>query len=286
MEGNVQEYLKRVDINVLKQKIQEFRKLNICDMNYNELSNAILNVLCVDGRFCCYTNTKLLPAGTKLYRAKEWEGTIIPDKRFNKYEDFWETNPKYLSKYGRLNKPHEPLLYVSLEGECAASEVKLKSNKIFSLIRYTTKEEIKVNVIGGEFNYSQMGVYDEKVIMVHNIYNEFLREEFSREVQDGKEDLYRISEIIAKTYYDLPPRDVQDAWGYASVKDKSKYNLCFRPDIAHDKLELDGAMICNKDESGSILVRGVAYCENAEQQIKIMPVGSELQRKVFPEIEC
>lgn len=121
--------------------------------------------------------------------------------------------------------------------------------------------------------------------MVHNMYNEFLRDEFGREVHIGIEDLYRISEIIAKTYYDLPPRDVQDAWGYSSVKDKGKYNLCFRPDIAHDKLELDGAMICNKDESGNILVRGVAYCENAEQQIMIMPVGSKLQKALFPEIE-
>ena len=284
MEDRIRENYKNIDVRELKQKIQEFRELNICDMNYLELSNAILNVLCVDGKFCCCTNTRALPAGVKLFRAKEWEGGIIPDKRFNRYEDFWETNPKYLSKYGRLNKPHESLLYVSLNGECAVSEIKMERNKLFSLIRYTTKEEIKINVIGGEFDYNHMGIYDEKLIEIHEIYNNFLRDEFSREVQVGKEDFYRITELIAKTYYDLPPRAVQDAWGYVSVKDKSEYNLCFRPDIAHDKLNLDGAMICYIDDSGNIMVIGVASCESAKSKMEIGEMGSELQRRLFPEL--
>ena len=91
--------------------------------------------------------------------------------------------------------------------------------------------------------------------------------------------------MIAKEYYDLPPRDVQDAWGYVSVKDNSKYNLCFRPDIAHDKLELDGAMVCTIDDDNNMQVRGVAYCENSQSHMIIQPVGTELQKRIFPEIE-
>ena len=33
-----------------------------------ELSEAIFEVLCVNGRFCCYGNTISLPVGTKLAR--------------------------------------------------------------------------------------------------------------------------------------------------------------------------------------------------------------------------
>ncbi len=43
---------------------------------------------------------------------------------------------------------------------------------------------------------------------------------------------------IAKDYFELPPRDVQDAWCYPSIANKSAINLCMRPDIATEKLRL------------------------------------------------
>lgn len=257
-QADIQVILKQINPIVLMQKITNFRKLNISRMSDIEISKAILDVLCWEGAFCCYTNIKCYPAGTKFFRVKKFEGNSFPNSRFSEYQDYWETNPKYLKSYGRLNKPGESLLYVSPNLTCSIDEVRVGNEDYFAAIQYTAKCEVKVNVIGGEFDYDQLGVFDENAKLIHEIYNGFLRDEFSRDVGQGTEFLYKISERIAKDYFDLPPRVVQDAWAYVSVQNKSKYNVCFRPDIAHDLLELNGAMICKKDETSEIKVYCVA----------------------------
>lgn len=279
----IQSILKQIDPLILMKKIAEFRRLNFSAMNSAEIDSAILDVLCWNGMFCCYTNIKVCPAGTKFFRVKRWKGHIVPDERFREYRDFWETDPKYLNKYGRLNKPGESLLYVSPDLHCSINEVKI-NEEYFAAIQYTAKTDIKVNMIGGEFDYEQMGITDEKVKLIHELYNSFLRDEFSRDVGKGTEFLYRISETIAKSYFDLPPRVVQDAWAYVSVQDKKKYNVCFRPDIAHELLELDGAMICRLNQAKKIKVYCVAVGADENNNILFYPIGSEQQERVFPEI--
>lgn len=283
-QADIQEVLKRVDPVVLLEKISRFRKLNIRCMSDLEINQAILDVLCWDGYFACYTNIKQYPIGTKFFRVKRLKGTKIPDSRFGIYDDYWETKPKYLKEYGRLNKPGETLLYVCPDLRCAIKEVHIEESEFFAAIRYTAKSDVKVNMIGGEFEYKQMGIIDEKVQLVHEIYNSFLRDEFSRDVGKGTEYLYRVSERIAKDYFDLPPRIVQDAWAYSSVQDKTKYNVCFRPDVAHDILGLDGAMICKVDSDMNIQVCCVAIGTDAEGNILFYPMGSDRQKEVFPEI--
>lgn len=281
--ADIQSILKQIDPLILMKKITEFRRLNISAMNSTEIDKAILDVLCWNGMFCCYTNIKVYPAGTKFFRVKRWKGHTVPDERFHEYGDFWETDPKYLNEFGRLNKPGESLLYVSPDLHCSINEVRI-NDEYFAAIQYTAKTDIKVNMIGGEFDYDQMGITDEKVKLIHELYNSFLRDEFSRDVGKGTEFLYRISEAIAKSYFDLPPRVVQDAWAYTSVQDKKKYNVCFRPDIAHDLLELNGAMVCRLNQAKEIKVYCVAVGADANNNILFYPVGSEQQKKVFPEI--
>jgi len=283
-EVDIQMILKRIDPFALMQKIAKFRKQNFSRMSDNEIGAAITEVLCWEGVFCCYTNVRCYPAGTKFFRVKKFEGSLIPNARFKEYQDYWETNPKYLKSYGRLNKPGESLLYVSPDLNCSVDEVHIENGDYFAAIQYTATSEIKVNVIGGVFDYNRLGVFDEKAKLIHEIYNSFLRDEFSRDVGKGTEFLYKISEKIAKDYYDLPPRSVQDAWAYSSVQNKSKYNVCFRPDIAHELLELNGAMICKRDETDGIKVYCVAVGKDKDEKILFYPIGSEIQRQAFPEI--
>lgn len=76
----------------------------------------------------------------------------------------------------------------------------------------------------------------------YQLYNEFLLNEFTKEVQPGLEHLYRVSEFIAKCYFDLPRRDIQDAWLYPSVASAGKDNVCFYPEIAKEVLRFKGAI--------------------------------------------
>ena len=283
-EADIQNTLKQIDPLVLMQKITNFRKMNISCMTNAEIDQAILNVLCWNGVFSCYTNIRKYPAETKFFRVKRLKGTVIPNERFGVYQDYWETDPKYLTKYGRLNKPGESLLYLSPDLRCSIDEVHIQKDELFAAIQYTAKSDIKVNMIGGEFDYEKLGIQDEKVKLIHEIYNGFLRDEFSRDVGKGTEYLYKVSERIAKTYFDLPPRVVQDAWAYSSVQDKTKYNVCFRPEIAHELLDLNGAMLCKMNRSMGIQVLYVAVGADEDNNILFYRIGSEQQKKVFPQI--
>lgn len=281
---SIQDKLRQVNPAVLKEKISEFRKLDFSCMDDARINRAILDVLCWNNMFCCCINMRTYPARNEFFRVKQLDGTNIPNKRFSVYEDFWETNPKYLKSYGRLNKPGEPLLYVSPSLYCAVNEVHIKCGEPFVAIKYTAKSEIKVNLIGGSIDYQRFGIDDEKAIMIHEMYNDFLREEFSRDVGEKTRYLYRISEAIAKSYFDLPPRVVQDAWAYSSVKDKTEYNVCFRPDIAHELLKLNGAMICKLNCKNEVQVLRVAVGADEQGKILFYPVGSPQQKEAFPEI--
>ena len=267
--ADIQKVLERIDPIKLIQKISNFRKLNIRDMNDQQISEAIFDVLCWDGYFACYTNMKTFPAGTSFFRVKKLVGSNLPNERFGVKQDYWETPSKYLNTYGRLNKPGESLLYVSPDMSCAIKEMKLKYDEYFAVIKYTAADQIKVNMIGGDFDYDQIGE---------------ISDEFSRDVGKGTEYLYRISEKIAKDHFDLPPRVVQDAWAYTSVQDKTKYNVCFRPEIAHDLLELNGAMICKKGEDTALKVYCVAVDSDENNNIMFYPVGSDVQKRAFPRI--
>lgn len=281
---DLQGVLKRIDPLTLQNKISKFRKQNISRMSDMEINQAILDVLCSDGVFSYYTNMRVYPAGTKFYRVKRFSDSKIPNSRFSYVQDYWETDPKFLKEYGRLNKPMESLLYTSPDLFCSIKEVHIGDGDYFAAIQYTAKRPVKVNMIGGDYDYTQLGVTDERAILIHEMLNGFLRDEFSRDVGKGTEYLYRVSERIAKDYFDLPPKIVQDAWAYSSVQDKTKYNVCFRPEIAHDILELNGAMICKLGTEKAIRVFCVAIGSDVEGKISFYPLGSDEQKRVFPDI--
>ncbi|MGX4587645.1 hypothetical protein [Paenibacillus chitinolyticus] len=283
--SNHQQYLKGIDKLELIKRIREFRKLNFRDLTESEISDGILSVLKFNGVFRYLTNMRMYPKGTKFFRVRPLKGSSIPNENLLSVSDFWNPPEKYVTKYGRLNKPGESLLYTApINPFVAINEMKLEEDIIYSVIVYESKEDIKVNCIGGEYDYDELMITDREVIITNEIINDFLRDEFSRDVGVGTEYLYKISEVIAKWYFDLPPRDVQDAWAYSSVQSKESYNVCFRPDIAKEKLELKGALISKNDTPNTINVRCIAHGFDDTGTTQYYPLGSEVQKRVFPEI--
>lgn len=279
----MEEHLKHVDVLELTRRIKHFRSLNIKSMSDHDLRNELLNVLTWDGRFYYCFNSVLHLKQFPLYRVRKLDGSVIPIENFKKTSDLWEPPADILTKYGRLNKSHESLLYVAPDPNTAIKETQIQKDDYFALILYDPKVDIKLNYIGGEYDYSAMGVFDKHAILVHEIYNNFLRDEFSRDVGAGTEYLYRVSEMIAKDYFDLPPRIVQDAWAYSSIQDKNKCNICFRPDIAHEVLEVRGAMLCKHVDPERINVRCIAV-SNDNGALDYFLLGSPMQKKLFPDI--
>lgn len=280
-----EEFLKSIDSRKVIEKIRKFRMLNIKDMKSQEIANAISEVLTWNGVFSYITNIGTYPSGTVFFRVRKLKGSSIPNENLCTYGDFWEPPKSCVKTEGRLNKKGESLLYVTPEDpKVPLKELQIIEGEYYALIKYIALEPIKVNLIGGKYNYSEIGITDDTAILNNDLFNDFLRDEFSRDVGKGTEYLYKISEIIAKWYFDLPPRDVQDAWAYSSIQDKEKYNVCFRPEIAHDLLKLEGALICKKEKADEISVHCIAIGSKTENEVYFYLLGSEQQKSIFPEI--
>ncbi len=275
-------FLTRINPITVVEKISAFRKINIRNLSDEELFHAIQNTLLNNNIFSYLTNSGVYSIDTPFFRVRKLDSSIVSEMHFITLSDFWEPPAECVTKMGRLNKIGESLLYTSPGNpQVAIKEMHLKENDWYALIKYVATKEVKVNIIGGIYDYVSLGFSDERAIMVHELYNSFLRDEFSRDVGGGTEYLYRISERIAKDYFDLP-KEIQDAWCYSSIQDKSQYNVCFRPERAHELLMLKGALICKKEKDETIKPRCVAIA--TDNQAEFFSLGSEVQKRAFPEI--
>lgn len=276
-------FLRSIDPLTVVDKINRFRALNIREMSEQEVFSAINDTLCINGRFVYFTNNGIYPDGTVFYRVRRLTGAKVPFPELKAIGDLWEPPTHCVKQRQRLNKVGESLLYVTPgDPYVPIKEVHIPDGEYYALIKYIAVQPIKVNIIGGQYDYNRLGVFDEKAILIHELYNGFLKDEFSRDVAEGLEHLYMVSEMIAKSYFDLPPRDIQDAWAYSSIQDKSKLNVCFRPEIAHDLLKLAGAAIC-KNEDGQLQSYAVVADVNGDNNIQYFHMGTYIQKDRFPE---
>ena len=135
--------------------------------------------------------------------------------------------------------------------------------------------------IGANRDISELDVDDTGKLQ---IYTKLLRDEFTKEVQPGLEHLYRVSEYIAKCYFDLPPRDVQDAWIYPSVAYNGSYNVCFRPDIAKEVLKFVGVIFCTMvDPKAEGFKCHLIGTPTANNNITFNHVNVAQMKDIFPE---
>lgn len=287
---DIKQHLGFVDLHELHTKISAFRQLPIRKISREELCREISNVLCFDtpsGKAAVLTpGGGSYPAGTRFYRVRTLkpDDTKIPLRDMRVEADAWNP-PAHIVGQGRLNRDGESLLYTSpLNPKIAVEEMKIKDGGNFSLIVYEALDEVKVASIGIT---PDMPDLDRDEMLKLRMLNDFLVHEFTRDVGVGTEYLYRISEIIAKDYYDLPPA-MQDAWCYPSVAEKPSVNVCFRPEVAREKLRLVGVQIgtCKREEeSMQFCIKCIASGFDDAGIFQYHPIGSEVQRSVFPEIQ-
>ncbi len=280
-------FLPYVSARELHRRVSNFRKLNFRDMSYEDVSQAIRRVIMFDTPSGQISVLQPLsgqyPAGTLFYRVRviPKDDHIAPLRSMSKLSDCWEPPPNAVP-IGRLNREGEPLLYTApLDPRVAIGELKVPDGEWFSLIVYEAVEAVKVTIVGGQPDTTGLDATDAlKVEMLQG----FLRDEFTRDVGKGTEYLYRISEIIAKDYFDLPP-EMQDAWCYPSIVDKSRFNVAFRPETRR-KLRLIGvqiARVSSRENGGLVLAVGLVAGENeGSDDLDYFPIGSPEQRALFP----
>lgn len=285
LNQDLKSFLYYVNPLELQRRIARFREMNFKNMSHGEISSAILDVIIFKTNSGDYN---LLPRsgfeykiGEKLFRIRTLNKNdrTLPLKGMAKVSDAWETPSNY-AKIGRLNNEGESLLYVSNNPYVAIEEMKIKHDELFSMIVYEVKENIKTANIGCPIEHD--GFSDEELLKI-SMLEDFLKHEFCRDVGVGTEFLYKISSTIAKDHYDLP---FSDGWTYPSIAKKDGFNICFRPEFAHAKLKLIGVMFASlgKEKTSPFTVKCIAHGYDANGIFQYHSIGSDIQKKIFPEI--
>lgn len=151
----IEEYLSRVNINDLIDKIQRFRDLDFKSISHTDVRNELFNVLSfpvADGNgvsLCMEHTYTTYDAGQFFYRVRAIpeSDSSSPFNAMSKISDCWEP-PADISSEGRLNKTGSTLLCTSPGSPVTPiNELKIKEGERFSLIVYKTlKPVVAVNV--------------------------------------------------------------------------------------------------------------------------------------------
>jgi len=237
------EYKAVLESNILDQKIDKLKNLDLQTVSDDDLRSAIIDVV----SFETSTGVKITSMISSfrkiknkyLFRVRDCNGNCM--QTMETESDAWNPPPNIVNiRRGRVNKENESLLYVAESVETAIKEMKIPENECFWLITYTIQSDINVINIGDEPQHTNE--YSE----IHKKIADFLRKEFTRTVEKGKEYEYRISQMIASFFY---PYNIHnyDGWSYPSVAHNGENSLCLNPAIAKEKLSLYYVFHCVKE---------------------------------------
>ena len=229
--------LDRLPLAELERRIAAFRRLPFEHMNYDEIEQALADVIFVDAAgsekiailswITGYKNP-----GNLLYRARK-DG--IPLQRVS---SCWEP-PREKAKSSRLNREGEPMLYTSADGpKVVLDEIDAVPGDAVSIIVYRVQERLKLMILGSMSHYTYLNTEQQEKQMCLFA---FLSSEFVRRVPSGAEYLYQISQVVAKEHWGI--YDNHDGWQYPSVKSGTYHNVCLQPRNVRRKLHLEG-VIC------------------------------------------
>ena len=111
----------------------------------------------------------------------------------------------------------------------------------------------------------------DNAMRVHRIFNDFLRDEFTKNVDIGMEHQYKVSSVIARYYYrfPIPPYgdDYFDAIKYPSVRSQNDWNVCLLPERAKELLTLPIVLLAEYNSDDDIcpkkMINGFDFEGNA-----------------------
>lgn len=276
--------LAQISLASLQTKIRDFRRLDLRSINDQQLSDELLKVLSVeqpDGNKLAILRTygTVWPQGTKFFRARGVGTLDMPPSSGKTVRDTEAPDGLLIKTPGRLHKLGESLLYTAIgDPSVTLSECRIPVGGFAVISSYKARRPIKASVIG--MVDKDLRFSPDELIKI-NMINDFFHDEFTREVETGLEHLYRPSEMIAKWYFDAPS-EFQDCWSYPSTKKKSATNAAFRPNKAHECLQLFGTMLSENTGTPDIKVHAIG--RPVGKRIKYFPIGSPEQLALFPEI--
>lgn len=234
------------DIIEIQNRIRTFERALNSRMTENEISDGLLHIC---DQICIPEKSVMWSSSNKFYRARKLDSSDLNRLKEWKKNDFWGVPEEKVLDYGRLNRPHESVLYLSSSPIQTLKEIRFDSSKSIPVVIscFQVKKEFYSVLVGGAYRDS-VSSEDPNSVAIQNLYTDFFRNEFSKPVGLGTEYLYKLSNAIAKDFYDLP-FEFSKAWTYPAVDNVdnvSNYNVAFRSNIASDFINFKGAVVLKK----------------------------------------
>ena len=287
----IEEYLSRVNILELIDKIQRFRNLDFKSISQTDVRNELINVLCFpaadgNGVSSCmeYTYTTY-NTGQLFYRVRTIpeSDSSSPFNAMSKISDCWEP-PADIASEGRLNKTGNTLLYTSPGSPVTPiNELKIKEGERFSLIIYKTLIPVVAVNVARQFTTKELAHRNADFVTKFSLLNDFIADEFRRDVGKGTEYLYKISQTLIEDYFDHP-KQVQDAWLYPSIAHRGTFNVCFRPKM-QKKLCVKAAIITKHSVCDGLIIfhpEHVAIKKQGTNRLNYISPAAALMNDLLP----
>lgn len=284
-------YLSAFDTELFNQKKKMIDTEDIISLGDDSIRQVIRNIMTFkhhiteQNYYSIPTWTYLYEKGTRFYRVRKIDKSNFIDPPIDKIKNssyLWNPPAHKISNYGRLNYPHESLLYTSHNySEIAIKEMKITDQDRFALITYEAKEDIYVTIVGYFREDSDFTAEENRKIQA---LTDFFFNQFTKDISAGDEYLYKISSNLIKECYFIPENS-QDGWVYPSVALKKGHNVCFKSENAKQKLELKGVEICKLDEKYGFVVNYVIEGFNRQEGLVFHLIGSDKQRELYPHLK-
>ena len=274
-----------LSVETLNESIRQFRRSNQSEIPDEKVIDRLLEVFTDKNNsngFAFPTTPGRFEQGQSFYRVRcvQPNETIVPFKNFSKLEDAWEPPASIVQKRGRLNLVGQPVLYTCPDDPILAiNEARVVDGEYCCVIKYKASKAIETSLIGAEIDLTKYRIDTAKKV---ELFHDFLETEFTRDVADGLEHLYRLSHAIADTFYHRPN---QDAWVYRSVVDRKKPNCAFISGRAKSCLDLVGAMIVKHNIQKLDALEVKLVVGFAEGRAHYFKLGTVEQLELFPELQ-
>lgn len=167
---------------------------------------------------------------------------------YNNKSDLWYPPAKLITKLGRVNRINQQIFYCSNSGGISLYELYPQVGDLITIIECESKS-LSVHNIGVMDNLklkSDESFFQSKNGQKINLIYNFLKEEFTKKVQDGDENLYKLSISI---FEHLTDTEMVDGLLYPSIAaNMTGFNLALKSEIADSHLKISKAYIVRVDE--------------------------------------
>lgn len=218
--------------------------------------------------------TSLQDTGTYFFRARPAE-SLLSLENWNARS--FTNLPSYKIKYyGRLNKPHEEMMYFTSDKDQVLTEIGYSYQKPVVVAAYQVINPFSTLDIGRDFEKNQItGLKVDELSQIDTLLRYF-RSAFS---QKPSNKLNEFTTKIREHYYPLKINKDQ-AWTYPVMGPAKPacFNLAMYPDLARQYLEFKGAVVISKaNKSG---MKQIDFCFDEQYRLDYVKAYPKL-KKIF-----